>query len=166
VGRFKNNVLISDIMIVRKATKKDIPSLEKIDSFGNQLNKYSGLDRLDPEYTEEGDRSYYGGFISGKKKWCLLSEESGNILGFILFEVKKRAEYFKIKKVGRIELLFVHKDARKKGVSKLLMEKAREILKKEKIKYLELSVHCDNPARRVWEKHGFKEYRVDMWKRL
>lgn len=46
------------------------------------------------------------------------------------------------------------------------MNKVYEILKKENIQDLELSVHIDNPAHEVWKKYGFKDYRVNMWKKL
>ena len=151
---------------IRKAKRSDVPFLEKLDLFGNQLNRYSGLDRLDPNIKEEpGKKSYYEKFILGKKKWCLVAEED-KILGFILFNIEKRPSYFKVKEVGYIDLLYVDKKARAQGISKLLMKKAREILKAENIKHLKLSVHSDNPAKKVWEKYGFKEYSVDIWRRL
>ena len=152
-------------MQVRKATKADIPKIKKIDAFGSQLNKYSGLNKLDPKYKPKG-KSYVGAFITGKKKWCYVAEEKKNIIGFILFNIEKQEPFFKIKEVGYIDLLFVDKKARGKGISKLLMEKANETFKKEGIKHLKLSVHSDNPAHDIWKKHGFKDYRIDMWKKL
>jgi len=154
-------------MIIRKAKKEDISKLKKIDTFGDQLNQYSALDKLDPNFKEnKKEKSYYETFMLGKKKWCYIAEENNDILGFILFNLKKRESYYKIKTVGYIDLLFVDKKARGKGISKLLMEKVYEILKKENIEYLELSVHTDNPAYEVWKKHGFKDYKVNMWKKL
>lgn len=152
---------------IRKATKKDILKLKKIDKFGFQLNRYSGLDKLDPKFKEKkGEKSYYEKFIYGKKKWCYVAEQDNNILGFILFNIEKRAKYFKIKKIGYIDLLFVNKKLRGKGISKSLMNKTYEIFGKEGIKYLKLSVHVDNVAHKVWKKHGFKDYRIDMWRKL
>lgn len=154
-------------MIIRKAKKEDVPKLRKIDTFGDQLNKYSDMDKLDINFKEnKKEKSYYETFMYGKKKWCYVTEENKTILGFVLFNLKKREPYYKIKLAGYIDLLFVDKKARGKGISKLLMNKVKEILKKEKITHLELSVHTDNPAHQVWKKHGFKDYKVYMWKLL
>ena len=152
---------------IRKAVKKDVPILEKLDKFGLQLDKYSGLDKLDKNAKEKkGEKNYYEKFICGKKKWCYVAEENKKITGFILFDIEKRAEYFKIKKAGHIDLLFVDKKARGKGISRLLMKKTTDVLRKEGIEYLRLSVHSDNPAHEVWKKHGFRDYKIDMWRKI
>lgn len=95
-----------------------------------------------------------------------MAEEDGDVKGFFLFKIEDRDKCFKIKQVGYLELLFVKESARGRGVSKQLMEKAREVLKERNIRYLKLSVHMDNPAWEVWKKQGFKEYRVDMYKEI
>jgi len=153
-------------MIVRKAKKEDILKLKKIDTFENQLKVYSGIDELDSNFKSKEEKSYYETFMSGKKKWCYVAEENKNILGFVLFNLKKKESYYKIKIVGYIDLLFVDKKARGKSISKLLMNKVYEILKESGINYIELSVHTDNPAHEVWKKYGFKDYKVNMWKGL
>ena len=152
-------------MIIRKAKKEDIPQIKRIDRFGEQLNRYTGLDKLDANFKpKRGERGYYEKFISGKKKWCYVAEENGRILGFILFNIEKRQRYFKIKRIGYIDLVYTDKKSRGRGISKLLVDKAREIFKKEGIKHLKLSVHAENPAHTFWKKIGFKDYRVDMFK--
>lgn len=152
---------------IRKATKEDIPILEKIDKFGLQLNKYSGIDKLDKNFKEKKEhKNYYWKFIYGKKKWCYVAEENKKIVGFILFNVEKRAEYFRIKKAGYIDLLFIDKKSRGRGISRLLMQKATEVFRKEGIEYLRLSVHSDNPAHEIWKKLGFRDFRNEMWKKI
>lgn len=152
---------------IRKGTKEDIPELNKIDSFASQLNTYSGLNKIDPKYKQKKEeKSYYETFISGKKKWCLVAEKEKKIIGFVLFNIQEQEEFYQIKKVGYIDLLFVNKKERKKGVSKQLLAQTQTILKTEGINYCKLSVHTDNPAKQAWEKSGFKEYRVHMWKEI
>ena len=160
---------MDDVMplTVRKAGIGDVPGIRRIDRFGRQLNTYRGLDKLDSRYKSgKSKKSYYGKFINGKKKWCYIAEENGKIIGFILFKIEKREPYFRIKKVGYIDLLFVDKKARGKNASKLLLKKAYEVFRKEKIRYLKLSVHSDNPALKMWKKSGFRDYRIDMFRRI
>lgn len=155
------------MIIIRKAKKTDIPEIEKLDKFGRQLNSYSGLDKLDLQVKEEPGKTYYDKFLRGQKKWMYVAESDAKISGFILFNIEKREIYFKIKKIGYIDLVYVDNKKRGKGISKMLLEKAKDILKEEGIKYVKLSVHSDNfTARKAWKKQGFKEYRIDMFKKL
>lgn len=155
-------------MIIRKAKKSDESGIRNIDNFYKSMNRFIGIDMLDPRFKEVKEaKSYYMNFITGKKKWCYIVEEKDKIVGFILFNIKKREPYYKIKKVGYIDLVFVDSRYRGKGVSKLLMDKAHEIFMDEGIDYMELSVHVSNPiAYKAWKRHGFKDYRVEMFKKL
>lgn len=152
-------------MEIRTATIKDIPQIKKLNKFNQILKKCSPLDQLDPNYKEEKD--YYQTFIRGKNKWCYLAEENNKLLGFILFNIENREPFWKIKKVGSVDLLFVAEKVRKKGISKLLMNKADQIFKKKNLPYIKLSVQTDNQAAHtIWKKHGFKDFRADMYRRL
>ncbi|MGM5481698.1 MAG: N-acetyltransferase family protein [Nanobdellota archaeon] len=156
------------MVTIREARKEDLPALKAMDNFGDQLNKYSGLDKLDPDSEDDEARStsYYEEFMNEDDKWCYVAEDNGSILGFLLFKIEKREEYYRVKQVGYIDFLYVSENARGKGISKQLMETAKKMLKEKELHYLKLSVHVDNPAREVWKKHGFKEYRVDMYKEI
>jgi len=144
---------------------EDIPEIEKVDTFKKQLDTYSGLDRLDSHYKPK--KSYYENFISGRNKWCYVAEKEGKLVGFIIFNVEKRELYWKIRKVGYIDLIFVYKKDRGKGISNMLLEKAYEIFTKKKLKYIKLSVQTDNKlAHKIWKKFGFRDYRVYMCKKL
>ncbi|MEE9525823.1 MAG: GNAT family N-acetyltransferase [Candidatus Woesearchaeota archaeon] len=154
-------------MEIRKATKKDISGMIKIDTFAEQLKGYTGLDELDLKKSVEKEAGrYYNRFISKNKKWVYVAEEDEKIIGFILFTIQKRERYYKIKKVGYIDLIVVDKNARRKGVAKLLMKKAYEEFKEKGILFLRLSVHTDNPSHEIWKKLGFKDYKVDMWREI
>jgi len=152
---------------IRKARKKDLAEIKRVDGWDQQLNSYSGLDKLDPTHEENTGTSYYKKYLLGKKKWCYVAEADGKIVGYVLFNIEKRKDFFRIKKVGYIDLLFIDKKYRKKGISKMFVNKAYEIFKKEGMEFAKLEVQTDNKdAIKVWQKHGFREYRVHMWKKL
>jgi len=152
-------------MKIRKAKLKDAPLIRKLDKFRQQLNKYGPIDRLNSEYNPIG-RGYNETFIVGKKKWCLVAEEDGKILGFITFLIKKRLPHFIVRRLGYLDLLYVDSKQRGKGVGVKLFNAAKEILKKEGMKYFEASVHPQNPALKFWEKQGFKQYRKEMYVKI
>jgi len=153
-------------MNIRKAKIKDLSDMDKIDTLGSQLNRYSGLDKLKTNLKSDTANKYYRKFVYGKKKWAYVAEDNKNIVGFILFNIEKRPSYYRFDTVGYIDLVVVAKKHRGKGISRLLMEKAYEVFKKQGIKYLKLTAHIENPAHKVWKKHGFKDYNTDMWKKI
>lgn len=152
-------------MKIREATLDDYDAVKKIDSFGEQLAEYSGIDALDTsaiEPTEEG--TYFKSFVEGKEKWCFVAEDEGEICGFIYFMIKQRTDHFKIKQAGYIDLLFVSEKYRGRGIGKKLLNSAYAELKTHGIFHVDLSVHTDNPSTKFWESMGFKEYKINMWK--
>ncbi len=154
---------------IRKAKKEDVQRIRKIDTFEKEiLNNCSPLDKLDPKYKpKKGEKNYYEKFILGKNKWCYIAESNGKLLGYILFNIKKREPYWKIKKVGYLDLIMIDKKMRGKGISKLLFKKAHEIFKEKKLGYVKLTVQTDNDfAHKIWKKFGFKDFRVDMYKKI
>ena len=154
------------MVTLRKAGLSDIPGLAEIDRFGEELNSFSGLDALDPHHEKDTGPTYCETFIRGKRKWCYLAEDDGQMVGFILFNIERRPSYYQIKEIGYIDLLRVIPGMRKKGIGRMLFEAARDVLAEEGIRYLKLSVHTDNEAREAWERIGFQEYRVDMWREV
>ena len=65
----------------RQARIEDVSALKAIDTFGERLNTYSGLDKLDPQAEEQDDTSYYEEFINEDNKWCYVVEDNGEIEG-------------------------------------------------------------------------------------
>ncbi|MBL7147352.1 MAG: hypothetical protein ISS82_00825 [Nanoarchaeota archaeon] len=64
-------------MIIRKAKKEDVSKLKKIDTFGNQLGTYSGIDKLDPNFkSKKEEKSYYETFMFDKKSGVILQKKT------------------------------------------------------------------------------------------
>ncbi|PIN69364.1 hypothetical protein COV93_05815 [Candidatus Woesearchaeota archaeon CG11_big_fil_rev_8_21_14_0_20_43_8] len=152
-------------MIIRKATESDVAAIGKLNLFGEILRRCSPLDQLDPAFEDEV--GYYRDFIDSEDKWCYVAEHGGELAGFVLFNVERRESFWEIKKVGYIDLIYVDERHRKKGISKLLLEKAYEQFRKNGLRYVKLSVQTKNPdANAVWQKHGYKEFLKHMYKMI
>ena len=157
----------SQEIVIRPARKTDMQTLVKIDTFGKQLNSYRGLDKLDPEYKKaNGSVAYFEKYRLEKDKWCYVAQDNRAIVGFILFAIEKRPDYFKIKRVGYLDLVFVIPRARGRGIARMLISDATRVLKAKGMRDLKLSVHSDNAAQHAWKELGFNEYRIDMWKTI
>jgi ribosomal protein S18 acetylase RimI-like enzyme len=156
-------------VIIRKAKISDLNEIKRINEFGKELNTYTIMDHLDKKSNanRNGSIDYTKKYINGKNKYSLVAEEDSKIIGFILFEVRKREDYWKIKKAGYIELVYISKISRRRGVGRLLMNEATKILKKRKIQYLQLTIQSKNKlAKRVWQHYGFKTHREDMFRKI
>jgi len=155
-------------MKIRKATIKDVPEMRKIDRFAQILKKCSPIDRLDPKYKlKKGEKSYFEKFVLGKNKWVYIAEENKKIVGFVLFNIEKREPYWNIKKVGYIDLLFVSKTARQKGIANMFLEKAYEIFKTKDLDYVTLDAQtANNLAIKVWKRKGFKHHKLHLFKKI
>jgi ribosomal protein S18 acetylase RimI-like enzyme len=152
---------------VRKAKLSDIPKIAKLDDFGRQLNYYMAMDRLDPGYKRHiSNIRYVTKYVTGKGR-CLVAEQGGKIIGFILFETKEREKYWKIKRVGYIDLVFINKNSRGRKIGRMLFEEAIKTFKKDKLNYAALSVQSMNKeAKRIWQHLGFRTHREEMFRRI
>ena len=90
----------------------------------------------------------------------LSSFKTGNFCGFIVANGEKKIGFITLSKTtpeADIETVFVCEEFRKKGVGRLLMEKAFEYLKKDGVNKLFLEVRKSNAgAISLYEKCGFK----------
>jgi GNAT superfamily N-acetyltransferase len=64
-----------------------------------------------------------------KKKWIRIAEESGNPIGFIWFEPDFRAMHLDRKDYLWLHLIFIIREWRGKGISKLLIQDLEKIAK-------------------------------------
>jgi len=155
-------------IIIRKAEIDDLPKIIKIDRFGDILKRCSPLDQLDSKtQTKKSDGKYFKNFIHGRNKWLYVAEINGKIVGFFLFNILKREHYWRVKKVGYLDLMYIEKKYRNKGIAKKFFEVAYDIFRKKGMKYIKLSVQTDNKkAHEIWKRLGYKDFRADMYKKL
>ena len=128
------------------------------------------LNTITPEYREEYFKFAYNmSYNSGGK--FFIAKENKIVLGFIACSITQYEDFahisYKCPKKGVITELFVKDDARKKGVSNLLIQKTEEYLKSIGCKYVELDVFASNTnAYKLYKKHGFYDRVIIMLKEL
>jgi ribosomal-protein-alanine N-acetyltransferase len=123
---------------VRPANDSDFPILLQID----QASFPPGI------AYESSELSY---FIQRDGSETLVIESEGEILGFILVEVRRR------KKSATMITLDVRAEHRRHGCATKLLVASEEILRKRRVQRYELQVDVDNsPAIEFYKKHGFE----------
>ncbi|WP_053362379.1 GNAT family N-acetyltransferase [Bacillus sp. FJAT-27251] len=95
-----------------------------------------------------------------KGSYYLIATENDILFGWILIGASK--DQFTDKKYGFIYELFVLEEFRGNGISKQLMEKGIEHLKKEGYSEVRLSAFAGNQAIKLYEKLGFYIRTVTM----
>ena len=155
-------------MIIRKATKKDAEQVAKLYlQFWEVHKKINPLHQLDFVINYKNCLKDVKELINYKSYWLYVAEENKEILGFILFTIKKNPEGFKVRKYGFLEEAAVDKKHRGKGIAKQLLNFALNYFKNKKLKYVSCSVEIDNDtAFKVWQKCGFKQLSRELVREL
>lgn len=147
-------------MNIRKANTNDIDNnLLNIFIDGFRLHLQNRNDVFDNKSNEKLKDELVN-LIQNKS--ILVAEENGNILGFIIFEIKDKHS-----KTLWIDQLVVDEQERGKKISSLLIKKVEEIAKKEKCSRVELCCWSFNKhANEIYNHLGFKEQRVIFEKKV
>lgn len=132
-------------MIVRRATEADGETL--------RLLWQEFVDELDqPDWWRDSWEERWAkmeGYIRGEV--ALLAEVGGRAVGYALARMRRP-------RVGYVSDLFVREEARRRGVAKLLMAEALQVLRERGADVLILSVDVDNRvARTVYQRLGFRD---------
>jgi len=152
-------------MIIRKATVKDLKSLNEL-QIG--LAKYEAKLRktlVNPEKVRKWYERHYEKLIKNKNSIFFVAEEKGKIVGYILGQIETPTHIHIYKKRGYIRDAFVLKEFRGKEVGKKLTKKLLEWFKSKGIKWIKVDAYTNNKVGiKFWEKMGFKDYVIEMTK--
>ncbi|MCD6589833.1 GNAT family N-acetyltransferase [Candidatus Woesearchaeota archaeon] len=119
------------------------------------------MDKLRDSHIEE----FFSRFLANKNGKVLIAidEDKKEIIGYIAFSIKQRPRFYKIKRVGYIHGLMVHKDYRRKGIGKQLMDNALKFFIKHDVKYLYLETSVDNiNAINFYKELGLEPLRIEF----
>jgi len=148
---------------IRKATLKDAEELRNLYfEFMLEISRIDPFYRQDMEHwkSEDSLHDIVKDIIKKNRQFFLL-EQDGRVIGFVDALVKKRDEAYKIWKTGHIEAIYVKPEFRKKGYSKMLVDRAMEWFQMKGMGHFTVGTYAlDAKARKYWERLGFKEYFV------
>lgn len=130
-------------MIVREAEKKDANIIRSlwIETLknGKLFNKNIDLKSEISDFKRNFKKLF-------RENKYFLAEGDGKAAGFIGGKVKTGNGFFKNVRIGKINVLFVEKEQRKKGVGAELIKTFEAWLKTKKAEFAELNVSAKNSA--------------------
>jgi len=101
--------------------------------------------------------SYYEYIIPKEHNIILIAESSNKIIGYLYGYIIDDGSTV-INKVAKMDALFIEEEYRHFGIGSSLINEFKKIIKKENIKYIEVSVCNDNKdAISVYKNNGFNK---------
>jgi ribosomal protein S18 acetylase RimI-like enzyme len=92
----------------------------------------------------------------------IVSEEDGEIVGFMLCMLEPNVPVYKDRKLGVISDVYVKQERRRKGLAKKMLDVAIAWFKKNKVRTVRLNVAAANlEARAAWRMLGFDALMID-----
>jgi ribosomal protein S18 acetylase RimI-like enzyme len=98
---------------------------------------------------------YFSRWIDYPDGIAYIAVDDKKIIGYLTVYIKSQPAYWKIKKVGDISGLMVHKDYRGRGIGQRLLDEAKSFIKNKGVKYFTLFTSVENHhALKFYEKCG------------
>ncbi|KQL56168.1 MULTISPECIES: GNAT family N-acetyltransferase [Bacillaceae] len=134
-------------MVVKEATLEDLEGIAQL--FNEYRKFYHQEDHLD------GAREYVHARLDKGDSVLFMVKEDNAYLGFT--QLYPTFSSISMAKAWILNDLYVHKNARGKGVAEALLEEAKAYALETGAVSIALSTAPDNfPAQRLYEKHGYK----------
>jgi len=154
-------------MIIRKATKKDIPIIaeqwykeEKLESKADprwKLRKDVKKVIL-KELKEKFKKKHFIAFVA---------EDNGKIVGSYQAWIENAYSLLEINKLGHLAVAYVEPEYREKGVAKKLFNEVIKWFKSKNIKFIDGYILNNNKvARKTWSKLGLKDFMINVTKEI
>lgn len=134
-----------DEILITMSGKSDIDGIIELWKEGTIFHR-----ELEPDYFRF-DENYIAKYreilqntFENKDAQVFVARLNGSIIGCIIGFVKYPQSIFKQDLLGYIDLVYVKKDFRNKGIAKILLEKLEEWFETRDIKYIELNCYIRN----------------------
>lgn len=149
---------------VRPARTRDLPEIVRL---WRELIGYhealGGQDFRLAAGAEGGWRAYLGGHIGRKTRTCLVAEDEGRLVGFLLAGVERRPGIFMERVHGLISDVYVRPAYRRRGVGRRLVDAALEWFGGRRVSRVRLRTDARNaPGVAFWKRLGFETVALTM----
>ena len=129
-------------------------TIENLDQVAPLFNGYR-IFYKQPSDLEAARKFLTARFNKKDSEIFLALDDQGNGLGFT--QLYPSFSSVKMQRVYILNDLFVAEKARGQGVGEAIMERAKQFARDEKCRGLTLETESDNPARKLYERLGWKE---------
>jgi len=159
--------LSQSIGYVRMAGEKDLPDIMDI---WQKMAHYHEL--IEPSYfrktnTTETIKHYFLSAMGRENAQVLVGVEGGEIVGFVVGELKRLSPIFKEKWKGQVAEIGILGDEKRTTLMLEMMQSLFNWFRKKDILRVEVSVHAQNhKSQAIWRQLGFVPYLSQMAREL
>jgi len=157
-------------MLIRKATEKDFEEYYKLyKAFFDFVNSYTINKELRIKLNKTKIKKEFNSIIKSKNSIILVCEKNNQLIAYLKGNISERNRSLdlEISKIGDLDSVFIDKKHRGQSLLRKLILEFEKYLKKNKIKYYNLSVSERNPSALDKYKHlGFKIEEHQLWKKV
>ena len=122
-------------------------------------DEFFKIEQLD----EDSIVDYFSRWLNNESGQTFIALAENRIVGYITVYVREQAAFWKVKKVGDISGLMVHKDFRRKGIANQLLTRARVFFAERAVKYFTLFTAVENKAAiAFYERNGLVPLHTTM----
>jgi len=149
-------------IIVRQATKPDVEAIlalwHEMMELHRELEPLAWTIAAD---AEETSRAYFRSCIDDPERQLLVAVRGTEVVGYLLAARSQRPPVIDVQTVGAIYDCCVTPTARRKGIGRLLVAKAKEWFRQQGLEIVLLNYALHNPpAEAFWQAQGFRPYQV------
>lgn len=159
-------------MKIRKATLKDVGQIAVVfkdyetASVGYISKKYQYLRKKKGPLNQKIRLAIIKD-IKHKHSRFLVMEDNDKIVGYIFGTIKNdKHPLFNPPKTGELDTIAVLKSYRGRGIASQLWKELLAWFKREKCKFITLSVNYNNPAQEIYQNWGFEIFYLRMIRKL
>ncbi len=154
-------------LIIRRATKADIPALIRLNTAQTDYHA-----KLDPslktgKQLKPRMKAFFLKHLPRVKGRTFVAVENKRVIGFAMCEIQKTSPATRMKEIGYMRTIFVDQKSRRSGAGNMLMTAATDWLKEKGMTRIELGAVSNNKiGLNFWYKQGFKERMKRLWKKI
>jgi GNAT superfamily N-acetyltransferase len=152
-------------MIVEKARVDQVSGIMSI--WKDFMDYHAELDRF---FTRRADghvnfRRYVETLLASERSLMVVAIENEQVIGYSLAEIADYPPVFETERHGQIMDMAVLPRFRRKGAGELMLAYLNRWFDGQGVKRIELRIASKNAmGRSFWEKHGFKEYMLMLYR--
>lgn len=110
---------------------------------------------------------FFSRSIESEDSAAFIAVAEDRIVGYITVSVRSRPSFYRVKRVGTISGLMIHKDHRRRGIAGQLFARAVDFFEEKGVKYFTLYTATANQAAiRFYEQHGMAPLQTIMMGQL
>jgi ribosomal protein S18 acetylase RimI-like enzyme len=134
-------------------------SREFFEEYENHHEDFFKIDTL----SERDIIDYFSNWINNENGRVFIALSEGKVVGYITVYIKQQSRFWKVKKVGDISGLMVHKAYRRKGIATQLLSKAKSFFWEKGVRYFTVFTAVENlGAIKFYERSGLQPIYTTM----